>query len=121
MTNHEHDHNGEEETFGLALGFRIIDQGGEFFLAEAEIAPYVDEPDELGVTLVFHPLSGINPIAIDEEVDWPSWTVDIDDDLKRASGESIEQQFEAIVRQLHQMEAAQLREYLQAAREESEE
>ena len=64
MTEHEHDHGQmhdfeDGETFGLAIGFRIIEDGGQFFLAEAEVAPYVDEPDELGVTLVFHPLDGV--------------------------------------------------------------
>jgi hypothetical protein len=118
MAQNGNGHDEGEETYGLALGFRIIDDAGELFLAEAEIAPYSDEPDELGVTLVFHPLSGINPIAVDEEMDWPSWPVDIDDDLTRKSGESIEKQFASIVRQLHGLDEGRLRQYLEQARAE---
>jgi hypothetical protein len=109
----------EDETYGLALGFRIIEEGGRYFLAEAEIAPYVDEPDELGVTLVFHPLEGINPVEVGEENDWPSWPLDIDDDLTRSSGDPLEKQFAAIVRQLHDLDTARLREYLTRAREQA--
>jgi hypothetical protein len=116
MADHEHERH-DEEGYGLALGFRIVEESGKLFLAEAEIAPYVDDPDELGVTLVFHPLDDINPIEVDEEVDWPSWTVDIDDDLVRDAGDSIEKQFAAIVRQLHDMSADRVREYLALARE----
>jgi hypothetical protein len=107
----------DDETYGLALGFRILEDGGRLFLAEAEIAPYVDQPDELGVTLVFHPLDGINPVEVDEDVDWPSWPLDIDDDLTRATGDSIEKQFAAIVRQLHDLDVEQLRDYLGQARQ----
>src|SRR5687768_3911653 len=76
-----HDHENEEDTYGIALGFRILDEDGKLYLAEAEVAPYVDAPDELGVTLVFHPLDGINPVEVSDDVDWPSWPLDIDDDL----------------------------------------
>lgn len=120
MAEHQNDHDDAEETYGLALGFRIIDEGGKLFLAEAEIAPYVDEPEELGVTLVFHPLDGIDPVAIGEEVDWPSWPLDIDEDLQRRSGDSMPQQFSSIVRQLHELSIDRLREYMEQAREEAE-
>jgi len=112
----EHD---EQETFGLALGFRILEDDGNLYLAEAEIAPYVDEPDELGATLVFHPLDGVNPVEVGEELDWPSWPIDIDDDLTRSSGAPIAEQFTAIVRQLRALSEDTLKEYLRQAREES--
>ncbi len=123
MSEHQHHHHHEDEdgTFGLALGFRIIEEGGELYLAEAEIAPYVDAPEELGVTLVFHPLEGINPLQVDEEVEWPSWPLDIDDDLTRSTGEPMDKQFAQIARQLHGLSTEKLVEYLALAREEAEE
>jgi len=119
MAEHDHEHEEGEETYGLALGFRIIEDGGKLFLAEAEIAPYVDEPDELGVTLVFHPLDGIDPVDLQEQ-DWPSWPIDIDDDLDRRTGDPMVVQFASIARQLHNLPVEQLREYLQQAREDAE-
>ena len=128
MADHNHDHHhhdhslgDQEESFGMALGFGIVEDDGQLFLAEAEISPYVDEPTELGVTLVFHPLEGLNPIEPSEEVEWPAWPLDIDDDLTRNLGEPIPAQFQAILRQLRGFSEAQLREYLQAARAEAEE
>ena len=113
---HEHkDDVFEDETFGLAIGFRIVEDGGQYFLAEAEIAPYVDEPDELGVTLVFHPLDGLDPVQAGEEMDWPSWPIDIDDDLVRDPGHTMEAQFAQVVKQLHDMKTDLLREYLRQA------
>lgn len=122
MTDHQHhDHEHEhEDTFGMALGFGIIEEGGQLFLAEAEISPYVDEPTELGVTLVFHPLEGLNPMEASEEEDWPAWTIDIDDDLTRDGSQPAAAQFQAILRQLRGLSEAQLREYLAAARESAE-
>lgn len=116
---HHHEHEHEDGTFGMALGFRIVEDGGKLFLAEAEIAPYVDEPGELGVTLVFHPLDGLDPTAASEEMDWPAWPVDIDDELTRNIGEPPAAQFQSIVRQLHDLSTEQVREYLQLAREEA--
>jgi hypothetical protein len=116
---HDHDHEHEGETFGMALGFRIFDDSGDLFLAEAEITPYVDEPDSLGATLVFHPLADLDPTNDDEEIDWPAWPVDIDDDLTRDGGASQAEQFQAILRQLSGLTEAQLRAYLQRAREEA--
>ncbi|MQA90608.1 MAG: hypothetical protein GEU90_10290 [Gemmatimonas sp.] len=109
----------EEVTYGLALGFRILEDGGKLFLAEAEIAPYVDEPDELGVTLVFHPLDGVDPVDIDEAT-WPSWPIDVDDGLVRHASDSLAGQFASIIRQLRDLSEPQLREYLQVAREDAE-
>lgn len=120
MAQHEHEH-AEEDTYGIALGFRLLEDDGKLYLAEAEISPYIDAPEELGVTLVFHPLDGVNPIESEEEVNWPSWPLDIDDDLARDSGESMEKQFAAIIRQLRALSEDQLMTYLQQAREESEE
>src|SRR5215213_11840647 len=114
MAEHEHD---DEATFGIALGFRTLEDGGQLFLVEAEIAPYVDEPEELGVTLVFHPLDGLDPTAESEELDWPAWPVDIDDDLQRGGGTSAAQ-FQSIVRQLHNLSTDQLKGYLGVARSE---
>ena len=116
-----HDHDHEDDTYGIALGFRILEESGKLFLAEAEVAPYVDSPDELGVTLVFHPLEGINPVELGDDVDWPSWPLDIDDDLTRSSSDPMEKQFEAIARQLQGMGTDQLLDYLRLAREEASE
>jgi hypothetical protein len=118
---HTHEHEHEEGTLGMALGFRIVEEGGQFFLVEAEISPYMDQPEELGVTLVFHPLEGIDPIDASEEMDWPAWPVDIDDDLTRDGNLPIAGQFKAIVQQLHGMPEAKLREYLSQARAEGNE
>ena len=118
MAEHEHE---QESTYGMALGFRIIDDAGKLYLAEAEISPYVDSPEELGATLVFHPLDGIDPTEASEEVDWPAWPIDIDDELTRKASDPIPAQFEAIARQLQQLTDAELREYMKAAREEAEE
>ena len=116
MAEHSHEHD-EESTFGIALGFRTIEEGEQLFLVEAEIAPYVDEPEELGVTLVFHPLEGLDPTKESEELDWPAWPIDIDDDLARDASETVAGQFQAIVRQLHGLSTEQLRDYLRLARE----
>ncbi|CAN5740872.1 hypothetical protein BH23GEM5_BH23GEM5_12390 [soil metagenome] len=115
--NQDHDHG---EGVGMALGFRIFEDAGQMFYAEAEITPYVDEPNALGATLVFHPLNDVDPTAADEEMDWPALVLDIDDDLKRAPTGPVRQQFQAILGQLSAMSEGQLREYLQQAREESE-
>lgn len=114
---HDHDHEHGEGTLGLALGFRIFEHAGAFYWVEAEIAPYVDEPGELGVALVFHPLDGVNPAEADEDADWPAWPIDIDDDLPPGGGESLQTQFASIVRQLHGFDVARLRQYLEQARE----
>ena len=122
MTDHQgHTHEHDEESYGMALGFGILEEGGELFLAEAEVSPYVDEPGELGVTLVFHPLAGLNPVEPSEETEWPAWPLDIDDDLTRDGSGSIPDQFQAILRQLRGLSEGQLREYLSAARAQAEE
>ena len=122
MAEHHHHHDIEDQgegTLGMALGFKIIDDGGQLFLAEAEISPYVDSPEELGVTLVFHPLAGINPVQPSDEDDWPAYPVDIDEDLTRSTAAPIPDQFQAIMRQLQGLSDQQLRDYLRVAREES--
>lgn len=117
---HTHDHEDEDDSYGMAFGFRIFEQNGQLFLAEAEITPYVDDPEALGATLVFHPLEGINPIAGEEEIEWPAWPVDMDDELTRDSDAAIPVQFQAILRQLSELSEGELRQYLGAAREEAE-
>ena len=117
---HEHDHEQDDSSFGIALGFRTIEEGGQLFLVEAEIAPYVDDPDELGVTLVFHPLDGLDPTAESEELEWPAWPIDIDDDLQRAPTDTPQAQFQSIVRQIHGFTNEQLLAYLRSARAEAE-
>ncbi len=121
MTQHDHDHGHEleDETYGIALGFRIIEENDKLYLAEAEIAPYIDEQDELGVTLVFHPLEGIDPIEIAEEGDWPAWPVDVDDDFHVDGEQPMAQQFAEIVRQLRALSEDRLRDYLARAREDA--
>jgi hypothetical protein len=116
---HEHDHEHEGETFGMALGFRIFEDEGALYLAEAEITPYVDEPESLGATLVFHPLADLDPTNDDEEIEWPAWPVDIDDDLTRDPKAHQAEQFQAILRQLAGLGETQLRAYLKQAREEA--
>ncbi len=116
----EHFHEDENEVegaVGMAIGFRILEHDGGFYLAEAEIAPYVDEVDELGVTIVFHPLDGINPVESEEDVEWPAWPIDIDDELTRDPNDPLPVQFASIVRQLHALDTVHLRQYLEQARE----
>jgi hypothetical protein len=118
---HDHDHeHAEGESFGMALGFRIFEADGEVYLAEVEITPYVDEPNALGATLVFHPLGGIDPTSPEQDSDAPAWPVDVDDDLTRDTGAPIPEQFLAIARQAGQFTEDQLRDYLALAREEAE-
>ena len=113
---HEHDH---EEGVGMALGFRIFEDAGALYYVEAEITPYVDEPNALGATLVFHPLEGLDPTAADEEMEWPAWPLDIDDDLSRNADAPMAAQFQEIVRELSTLSEGRLREYLQQAREDA--
>lgn len=115
---HEHDH---DESFGIALGFRIFTHEEQLYLAEVEVTPYVDEPNALGATLVFHPLDGLDPTVGNDELEWPAYPVDIDDDLTRDAEQPIAAQFQAILRQLSGLSEAQLSEYLAQAMEESEE
>ena len=118
MTQHDHEH--EEETFGIAIGFRIIEEGGQLFLAEAEIAPYIDQSEELGVTVVFHPLEGIDPATMSEDDDGPAWPIDVDDDLHVDGEAPLAEQFASIVRQLRALPEERLLEYLAQARSDAE-
>ncbi len=115
---HDHEHEGEEMR-GVGLGVRFLESEGEIYYVEAEISPYVDSPDELGVTLVFQPLDELAGIFEEQDVESPSWPVDIDDDLKRDPSAPIAEQFKEIVRQLARMTQEELAKYLEQAREES--
>ncbi|HYJ79787.1 MAG TPA: hypothetical protein VEW03_09315 [Longimicrobiaceae bacterium] len=110
---------GGDEIQGMAVGFRIFEDGGALYLAEAEVSPYEDEPGALGVTLVFHPLAGLDPTSADDGDDAEPWTFDFDDELTRDESASIVDQTQDILRQLSRLSEEALREYLRAAREES--
>lgn len=113
---HAHAHGGAEEITGMAVGFRIFEDGGQLYLAEAEISPYEDEPTGLGVTLVFHSLAGIDPTSTDED-DQEPWVFDFDDELTRDEKASLVDQTADILRQLANLSPAALGEYLRAAKE----
>lgn len=110
----------QDESYGIALGIRVFDDDGEFYFAEAEITPYVDEPEALGATLVFHSLEGIDPVAFDDETDRPAWPIDIDEDLTRDPEQAMRTQFRAILRQLSSLSVEDLRRYMHQAREQAE-
>jgi hypothetical protein len=114
---HEHDHSVAGETHGIALGFRIFEHEGELYFAEAEIAAYVDDPEVLGATLVFHRVSGIDPTVTTDELELPTWAIDIDEELSRDEAEPVTRQFEAILRQLSGLPESELRQYLERATE----
>lgn len=116
MTDHDHAHGNGDEILGMAVGFRIFEDGGDLYLAEAEISPYEDDRSALGVTLVFHALGGIDPTQ--DEDDQEPWTFDFDDELTRDEKGSIVEQTQAILRQLSGLSPESLREYLHAAKEE---
>jgi hypothetical protein len=119
MTDHDHAHgNGSDEILGMAVGFRIFEDAGELYLAEAEISPYEDQTSALGVTLVFHPLAGIDPTQEDEGEKEP-FTFDFDDELTRDESASIVDQTADILRQLSNLTPASLSEYLRAAKEDA--
>jgi hypothetical protein len=116
---HEHEDEDVGDVLGMAVGFRIFEEGGDLYLAEAEISPYEDQPTALGVTLVFHPLAGIDPTGEDDD-DGVPLAFDFDDELTRDEGASIVDQTQDILRQLSNLTPESLREYLQAAREDEE-
>ena len=121
MTDHDHahEHDESEEVDGVVFGFRLFEEGGQMYLAEAEIFPGEDEPSALGVTLVFQPLSGLDlssPPEEDEEDDEPA-SFDFDDELTRDPKAPVAEQIADIVRQLSNLTPASLAEYLRAARE----
>lgn len=121
MTDHDHAHahgGGNDEITGMAVGFRIFEDGGQLYLAEAEISPYEDEPTALGVTLVFHSLHNIDPTSADEE-DMEPWAFDFDDELTRNEKAPIVEQTADILRQLANLSPASLGEYLRAAKEDA--
>jgi hypothetical protein len=122
MTQHEHDHDHsiEGETQGIALGFRIFEHEGEMYFAEAEISAYVDDPESLGATLVFHKVSGVDPTLSADDIEWPTWGLDVDDELERDESDSLSRQFEAILRQISRLSDDDVRRYLKQAMEETE-
>lgn len=113
-----HEHEGDEVQ-GMAVGFRIFEDDGALYLVEAEISPYEDQASALGVTLVFHPLAGLDPTSGEDTEDAEPWAFDFDDELTRDEGASIVDQTQDILRQLSRLSEEALREYLRAAREES--
>ena len=114
-----HEHEGEEgDVLGMAVGFRIFEDGGDLYLAEAEISPYEDQPTALGVTLVFHALAGIDPTGEEQDEEEPV-VYDFDDELTRDEGAPIVQQTQDILRQLSNLEPESLREYLRVAQEDA--
>jgi hypothetical protein len=117
---HDHDHGHEEAGFGVALGFRIFEAEGGIYMAEAEISSYVDDPNALGATLVFHSLTDLDPtVSPDEADDEEGWRIDIDDELTRNEKAPTREQFHGILRQLSGLSEDDLRQYLKQAREET--
>jgi hypothetical protein len=113
---------GEEEGFGVALGFRIFEADGELYMAEAEISAYVDDPNALGATLVFHPLSELDPTSApdeDEDDEDSALRIDIDDELTRDEGGPMAEQFQGILRQLAGLSPDDLTAYMRQAQEEA--
>jgi hypothetical protein len=114
---HDHEHEGDE-VLGMAVGFRIFEDEGALYLAEAEISPYEDDPTALGVTLVFHTLAGIDPTSGDDEEEEPT-AFDFDDELTRDEKAPIVEQTQDILRQLSKLSEQALAEYLRSAREDA--
>jgi hypothetical protein len=110
-----HEHEGDE-VLGMAVGFRIFEEGGALYLAEAEISPYEDDPSALGVTLVFHALAGIDPTSGDDEEEEPI-AFDFDDELTRDEKAPIVEQTQDILRQLSKLSEQALAEYLRSVRD----
>ena len=123
---HQHAHDGHDhgddmdELPGVAIGFRIFEDEGEMYLAEAQVEPYEDNADALGVTLIFHPLSGLDPVSDEGDDDREAWLFDFDDELTRDEGASLVDQAQDIFRQLSRLSEPALREYLRVAREDDE-
>ncbi len=120
MAEYIHDHGHEGGDYGIVIGFRLLEEEGQLYLTEAEITPYVDQPDALGATLVFHPLEGFDPTTAGD-TDWPAWPVDIDEELIRDETQPVPAQLKSILRQLRELSDDELREYMQDARREAEE
>jgi hypothetical protein len=114
---HDHEHEGDE-VLGMAVGFRIFEDEGALYLAEAEISPYEDDPTALGVTLVFHALAGIDPTSGDDEEEEPT-AFDFDDELTRDEKAPIVEQTQDILRQLSKLSEQALAEYFRSAREDA--
>jgi hypothetical protein len=119
MTDHDHAHEEEGQILGLAVGFRLFEDGGDLYLVEAEISPYQDDPTALGVTLVFHAMKGIDPTT--EAGEEEPWVFDFDDELTRDESAPLVAQTDAILRQLAGLTPESLREYLHVAQEDADE
>ena len=117
---HHHHDDDSGDLPGVAIGFRIFEDEGGLYLAEAQIEPYEDNPDALGVTLIFHPLSGLDPVSDEGDDDREAWLFDFDDELTRDEGAALVDQAQDIFRQLSRLSEPALREYLRVAREEGE-
>lgn len=116
---HEHDHDEEgTELFGMAIGFRVFEDEGTLYAAEVEVTSYVDDPDALGATLVFHSLDALDPMEAEVPAD-DTWATDIDEELTRDETAPLKEQAHAILRQVAGLGEAQLREYLARAKEET--
>lgn len=125
MHDHAHDgghhhHHDDEDLPGVAVGFRIFEEAGELYLAEAAIEPYEDNADALGVTLIFHPLNDLDPVSDEADDDRDAWLFDFDDELTRDEEAPLVTQTQDIFRQLRTLSEEALREYLRVAREDSE-
>ncbi len=114
---HHHDHD-EQDLPGVAVGFRIFEDEGDLYLAEAAIEPYQDQPETLGVTLIFHPLRDLDPVSDESDDDRDTWLFDFDDELTRPEDASLVVQAQDIFRQLSRLPEESLREYLHVAQEE---
>lgn len=118
---HEHHHHHDDDGAdlpGVAVGFRIFEDEGDLFLAEAAIEPYQDAPETLGVTLIFHPLRDLDPVSDEGDEERDTWLFDFDDELTRAEDASLVAQAQDIFRQLSRLPEESLREYLRVAKEE---
>lgn len=109
---------GVDETQALLVGIRILEFDGELYLAEAEIGQYVDDLSALGVTLVFHPLSDIDPTSGEDDGNRPVYRFDFDDELIRDERAPLRDQAQNILRQLRSLPESELGHLLQVAKEE---
>jgi hypothetical protein len=113
-----HHHDDEQDLPGVAVGFRIFEDEGDLYLAEAAVEPYQDQPHTLGVTLIFHPLKDLDPVSDEADDDRDAWLFDFDDELTRDEDAPLAAQAQDVFRQLSKLPEESLREYLRVAKEE---
>lgn len=101
--------NQNDAGFGVHLGFNIFWLHDRAFMAEVEIASYVDDPKALGATLVFHPLEYSIVWGVGEI---PGWRMDIDQELERDERAPVKEQLLSIALQLSRWPEERLRDYL---------